>query len=220
LISANAPFCAFDRCVILSEYGRPPLRDERLARVLAYSAEDPPSIWALKARALAACGSTDEAWAALRAVESAALSRLPCDRDYLGTLGHLTRTALSLGALDYAAVLYTLLSPFPEQFAGHVDFYCEGSVEQLLGMLASALGQTSAALTHLEAGLALNERFGLAARSAETRLQLAQGLSEAASPRQRTRALALAREAKASADQLGMRHLSEAAAAWLHGAGG
>lgn len=49
-------------------------------------------------------------------------SLLPCDRDYLGTLGHLARATLLLGALDYASVLYRLLTPYPEAFAGHLDF--------------------------------------------------------------------------------------------------
>jgi tetratricopeptide (TPR) repeat protein len=184
-ISANEPFCAFDRCVIFAEFGRPLALDDRLQRSLAYSAGDPPSIWALKVRALATAGQLDEAREALRNVTSAELALLPCDRDYLGTLGHLARAALLLGALDYASVLYRLLAPYPEAFAGHLDFFCEGSVAQLLGMLAQALGEHDAALAHFEAGLRSNERAGLGLRSDEARTQLSQARAKLHSARSR-----------------------------------
>jgi hypothetical protein len=206
-ISANVAFCAFDRSVIFTEFGPASPIDDRLRRALAYDPIDPPSIWALKVRALATAKLSDEAWSALRAVNVAQLARLPCDRDYLGTLGHLARAALLLGALDYADAIYSLLSPYPEAFSGHVAFFCEGSVSQLLGMLAQAAGRHKQAVAHLDLGMRSNERAGLGLRSAESRLQLAQALMREASAGDRARALALAREVHASAERLGMQRL-------------
>jgi hypothetical protein len=161
-------FCAYDRCVVLAAGDA---RSERWERALAPDLQDPPNIWALKVRALAAAGWKDEARAALAAVPAETLTHLPCDREYLGTLGALTRAALTLEASDYARVLYELLSPFPEHFAANLAFHCEGSVSQLLGMLARSFGEPAKARLHLEAAIAASEQAGLTACAAEARLE-------------------------------------------------
>jgi hypothetical protein len=171
-LERTAPFVGFDRAVVLPELGEPPALDERLRRALSYERSDPPGIWAMKVRALASAGWVEAAHASLRAVAPADLAKLPCDRDYLGTLGHLARAALQLGAQEYVKSLYSLLLPYPERFSIHVSFLAEGSVAQLLGLLASALGEQPKAETHLRAGVAHNERAGLARRAAEARSQL------------------------------------------------
>jgi eukaryotic-like serine/threonine-protein kinase len=165
-ISAGDPFCAFDRAVIFGEFTQ--------LEPLAYDESDPPSVWALKLRALATAGLIEDAWSALRTLEVAELALLPCDRDYLGTLGHIARAAVLLGATDYAKVVYNLLARFPDAYAAHVSFFCEGSVQQLLGMLAQTLGRRQEARMHLEAGIQMNERAGLVLRTAEARTQLAE----------------------------------------------
>ena len=54
----------------------------------------------------------DEAASALTALASPAeLTRLPRDADFLGTLGHVAHTVVSLGELPHAAVAYELLAP-------------------------------------------------------------------------------------------------------------
>jgi len=126
----------------------------------------------MKVRALAAAGARDEASPALAAESPAALRRLPCDRDYLGTLGALARASLILQATDYARVLYELLSPYPEDFAVNLAFVCEGSVSQMLGMLARILGERSQARQHLKMAVALSEQAGLATCAADARLEL------------------------------------------------
>jgi hypothetical protein len=170
----TAPFSGFDRAVVLPELGHPPVLDATLRRALAYERSDPPSVWSMKVRALATAGWVEAAHASLRALEASELAKLPCDRDYLGTLGHLARAALLLGARDYAQALYPLLAPYPEHFATHVSFWAEGSVSQLLGMLAAELGQGSQAIAHLQAGIAQNERAGLVRAADQARAQLAQ----------------------------------------------
>jgi eukaryotic-like serine/threonine-protein kinase len=210
-------FCAFDRVVVFGELAEATALDDAVRSALDFEAPGPPSIWSMKVRALATAGLVGEARAALRTVPAGELARLPCDTCYLGTLGQLARAALLLHALDYAEAVYALLSPYPDRFAGHVSFLADGSVSQLLGMLAHALGRHASAATHLQAGIAANERAGFAPRAAEARLQLAQSLL-AQTGSDRARALDLAREAHASATRLGMQRLAREAAALLDNA--
>jgi hypothetical protein len=217
-IFGTEPFCAFDRAVTLGELTDTAELDGAARSSLGYDASEPPSVWALKVRALATAGLSSDARVALRAVTAANLAKLPCDRDYLGTLGHLARAALLLNALDYAEAIYPLLLPHPQYFASQVSFLCEGSVSQLLGMLAHALGRRADAVAHLEVGISANERAGLAPRAAEARLQLAQCLLDQGTANARPRALELAREAHSRATQLGMQRLVRAAAAVLQSA--
>ncbi|MFI5306627.1 MAG: AAA family ATPase [Polyangiales bacterium] len=207
------PFCAFDRVVVFGELVGVTALDDAMRNALELDASDPPSIWALKVRALSAAGLEGEARAALRAVAPAELARLPRDRDHLGTLGHLARAALQPGALDYAETVHALLAPHSQSFAGHVSFLCEGSVPQLLGALSHALGRRSAALAELEAGAQMNESAGFAPRAAEARLQWARCLLDRGTADERRRGLDLAREAQARAERLGMQRLARDAAA-------
>jgi DNA-binding winged helix-turn-helix (wHTH) protein len=161
-------FCAYDRSVI---FAGSELRSERWERALAPDPEDSPNIWAMKVRALSAVGAIDEARSALTSLPAATLTHLGCDREYLGTLGALARAALTLEAHDYARVLYELLSPYPEHFAVNLAFLCEGSVSQLLGMLARSFGETARARRHLETAIAASEQAGLTACAAEARLE-------------------------------------------------
>ncbi len=216
-ITGTAPFCAFDRVVVLGELAGTTALDDAVRSALEPDASDPPSIWALKLRALATAELAGDARAALRAVAPADLALLPCDRDHLGTLGHVARAALLLGALDYAEAAYALLAQHPGYFAGHVSFLCEGSVSQLLGMLSHALGRHALAVAQLETGVRDNERAGLAPRAAEARLRLARCLLEAGTTVGRRRALELAREAQTSAERLGMQRMAREAAALLQG---
>lgn len=215
-ILGTAPFCAFDRIVIFGEIGEdPPLLDDALRSALDYDACDPPSIWSMKVRALATLGLHEEAWAALRAVPPEALAALPCDNPYLGTLGHLARAALKLHATEYMEALYPLLARFPQHHAAHYAFLSEGSVPQLLGMLACALGRHDEACAQLERGVAVCEEGGFALRAAEARLSWATCLLEHGRPAQREHALTLAHEAFRAAKRVGVRSLARAVSATL-----
>lgn len=129
-------FCAYDQSLGLAA------DDPRIdwQRALAPRADDPPSIWALKLRALVARNALDEARRGLCRVPAAQLARLPCDREYLGTLAALSHVAIALDAGDYTGALYALLQPFEACFAINLSGYCEGSVAQLLGRLARSHG--------------------------------------------------------------------------------
>jgi DNA-binding winged helix-turn-helix (wHTH) protein len=162
---------AYDRAVVLGEAASLPKSALRAA--LALDAGDPPSIWSLKVRALAAAWFHEDARDAIRTVTPNRLSLLPRDRDYLGTLGALARAVLTLRARDYAEAIYPLLSPYSEYFAAHVGFFCEGSVSELLGRLAGLMGRRDAAIDHLRLAVALSDRAGLAGCAAQARLELA-----------------------------------------------
>ncbi|HKU42555.1 MAG TPA: hypothetical protein VJR89_30565, partial [Polyangiales bacterium] len=210
-ITGHEPFCAFDRCVVGTELGSPPQLDDALRRTLAFEAADPPSVWAMKVRAWTSVGAPGDARSTLRAHSPQQLAQLPHDRDYLGTLGHLARAVCALHALDYAHVLYGLLSRYPDRVAGHVSFYCEGTTQQLLGMLAQTLNRPAQATLHFQSALAHSDSAGLGLRAAEVRLQLAACLPANGDAAQRRRALALARQARASAERMGLpRLISEA----------
>jgi DNA-binding winged helix-turn-helix (wHTH) protein/tetratricopeptide (TPR) repeat protein len=212
-IVGHETFCAFDEQVVLAVFGRAPSVDERTREALTPESHDSPSIWALKIRALATAGLTQSARAALQ-MHSAHLATLPCDRDHLGTLGHIARAAVLLEARDVAATMYEVLLPWAESFAGHVSYFSEGPVSQLLGMLAVLLGQPAQAKLHFERALVLAQRAELGLRAAEIRLQLARCLLQEGAP-QSTRAHTLVSKAYAKAEQLGARGLTRDAASLL-----
>lgn len=212
-ILGTSPFIAFDRVVVVSELTEAPLYDEATRRALQYEPSEPPSLWAMKLRALVTAGLLDEARAGLRALSPRDLESLPCDSNYLGTLGHVARAALLVGELDYVETLYRLLAPYPEQFCGQVSFLCEGSVSQLLGMLAHGLERFAVAASHFETAIINNERAGFAPRAAEARLQLTLSLLDGELANHRSRAQALVREVVASVERLGLRRLLAAATA-------
>jgi len=220
-ITGYGPFRAFDRTVVWSELGQAPAIDDDTRQALAASPNDPPSIWAMKVRAWAtiaeyggdakvgqdATGAHAEARARLFVLSPQELAHLPRDRDYLGTLGHLARAVVSLGALEHAEALYQLLSLHPDRFAAHIAFYCEGSIQQLLGMLALVLGRSAAAMAHLQVAIRRSDGAGHGLRAAEARLQLATCLVAHGGSPQRRRAVALARQARASAERMGLSKL-------------
>jgi eukaryotic-like serine/threonine-protein kinase len=196
-IWGTALFCQYDRNVIFGQpAGEPPA-------ALAPGASDPPSVWGIKVRALAAAGLQDVARAALHAVAPEALARLPRDRDHLGTLGALTRAALQLGSLPYVQALYAQLEPYSDRFAVQAGSLCEGSVAQLRGMLALALGRDVEAIAQLEASIEHSERAGFTLCALSARLDLARGLARASSASDRQRAAELQVRARTELEQLG-----------------
>jgi DNA-binding winged helix-turn-helix (wHTH) protein len=211
----TAPFCAFDRSVIAREFEAPIAIDDALRDALRFEACDPASIWSMKVRSLAAAGLRDEARAMLEVVPVKALAELPCDAHYLGTLGHLARSALLLGARDYMAALYPLLARFPDAFAAHISILCEGSLAELLGALASALGRRAEAIAHLEHGIHLSDQAQLPMCAAGARLELARCLFSDAGNTRASRVKALAREAQSAAQHWGRKRLALEAAKFL-----
>jgi tetratricopeptide (TPR) repeat protein len=170
----TAPFCAFDRVLVFGDVPTTPKERLALCDALDFAASDPPSVWSLKLRALAAAGLRQEAESALMALpDPAEIARLPCDNDLLGTLGHLAHAVAWLGERRYAAAVYDRLAPYARSFSVQISFYCEGAVPQVLGVLARALGRESEAIAHFDQALVMNMWAGLAPQVVETRIQLA-----------------------------------------------
>jgi DNA-binding winged helix-turn-helix (wHTH) protein len=167
----SGTFVAYDESVVLSTGSTSEVRSSHEA--LAFHPDDPPGIWSLKVRALAASDRNEEARRSLREVPAAHLIRLPCDRDYLGTLGALARAALAVGELEYAEAIAELLSPHQDCFALHLAFFCEGSVPELLGSIACAMGKRNEGLMLLEAGAARSAKAGFSRCARRAREELA-----------------------------------------------
>jgi hypothetical protein len=161
---------AYDQAIVLRR--QPDSFVDSLRGVLALDSADAPSVWSTKVRVLTALGERRAAHAALSLVRPDQLARLPCDRDYLGTLGALAHASIELRARDYVAALYRLLEPYEQLFAAHIAFYCEGSVAQLRGLLAQSLGNSAAAEKHLVAGIARCDQAGLKTCAGQARHQL------------------------------------------------
>jgi hypothetical protein len=174
---ASHLLCIADACLVFQGAAR--LERQHWLTRLAYQPDDPPNIWALKVRVLSAAGLTSEAWRLLVEVPPERLAALPCDRDYLGTLGALTRAALTLDARDYLSALEPLLAPYSEKFATNIAFYCEGPLMLLQGMIAARMGRQNEARERLSAACELSDRAGLGACAAEARLELALRRSQA-----------------------------------------
>lgn len=144
-------FAAHDVWVVLQEGSYS--KHHELCTVVATNGDDPPNIWALKVRVLCAAGLHELARKALHSVPASALADLPYDRDYLGTLGSLTRSAIVLEEQEYLEALYPLLRPYRDRFAINIAFHCEGSIAELMGLISGALGRDNDAMVELEEGV-------------------------------------------------------------------
>ena len=132
-LAGTEELCAYDQSVVL----RVALTDAART-ALAFDAGDPPNVWSIKLRALAAAGLYDDARRGLYAIGPERLAQLPCDRDYLGTLGALARVALALNAREYIEPLRVLLAPYSDRVAINVAFVSEGTVAEVIAALGPA----------------------------------------------------------------------------------
>ena len=116
----------------------------------------------------------------------------------------------ALGDASAGAVLYRQLVPFAGAHAiGHTEGSI-GSVDRYLGLLAGTIGMIADAERHLDAAIAANDRMGARPWAAHARHDLARLLARRAGPGDSERAIALDREALATARQLGMTALEAA----------
>jgi DNA-binding winged helix-turn-helix (wHTH) protein len=211
------PYCTFDRIVVFREYdeGAPTLTASERATV-AYDGADPPSIWSLKVRVLAAAGLYDEARASLRSVGPDRIASLPCDSQLLGTLAHLTHAALELREGNYLEPLERRLAPYAGLYSADYAFWSE-PIAQLLASICAARGEHAQAAGHAEAALVASERAGYVVRACEARVALAAALFAKGSARDEEHATVTAREAQRSASRLGLRSIARRAALLLKG---
>jgi hypothetical protein len=174
-------FCAYDRALVLNTPPRDTGSDDAPPRALAYEVEDPPSIWAMKVRALAGLGRLDEARSSLRVLDPSAIALLPCDTHYLGTLSMMVHACIALEERSYFAPLAEALGRHPDAFASYPFAICDGPVVYLLALLAEAEGKTDKALW--QDTLELSERAGFVATASEARRRVAKRGTRRASRR-------------------------------------
>jgi tetratricopeptide (TPR) repeat protein len=118
------------------------------------------------ARAARALGRAD-----LLARAAHGLDRMPCDVNWLETIGALGEACAMLGDADRAAQLYGLLLPYEgrlEAVAGRA-LASWGAVDRHLGVMAAAMSRWEDAERHLEAALRENQRLGFRPWLASTR---------------------------------------------------
>ncbi|MFI5305868.1 MAG: ATP-binding protein [Polyangiales bacterium] len=170
---------------------------------------DPPNMLALKLRTQLELGRSEAARAILADFASRGLRRLPCDRDYLGTLTHLAAAAAALGEHEHAKTLHELLAPYADYFAADISLHCRGSIAHWLGLLDRSLGRLPNAVASLERAVRNNDTFGLLPRAVESRYELALILSQLSDPASHQRAATLCAQASTAASSMGMRPLLE-----------
>ncbi|HEX9032783.1 MAG TPA: AAA family ATPase [Streptosporangiaceae bacterium] len=119
------------------------------------------------------------------------------------------RAAALVGDADGAAIAYERLRPWARYFVtgGTGLNAIDGSSEYTLGCLAACLGKPDAAVRHLRAAIAANQRAGLPPFELMSRYDLARVLARRGRREHRSEALVLAGDAARGAARLGMRGL-------------
>ena len=143
----------------------------------------------------------------------AATMAAPRDARWLPTVCDVGRVACLLADVTGAAWCYEALAPYAAHFCagGAGALMCQGSVSSVLGRLAALLGRRDDADGHYAAGVSMNRRAGALPYLAETLAWWAE-LSVEGDP---VKARALAEEAAAVAQRLGLRPTAAAAGAVL-----
>lgn len=126
---------------------------------------------------------------------------------WTATLAYLADACGVLGDERTAALVYPELEPLAgaNVMIGHL-VCCYGAADRYLGVLAATLGEAQRAEEHFERALALNRRMALPTWLAHTAYEYARFL-DGRGGASRARARALAGEAAAIAERVGMREL-------------
>ena len=174
-----------------------------VVRVLATG--DRSSAWAPGlAAVLAGLGMEVEARAELGRIRAEGLEPLR-HALWLGALTYLTDACSLVGDGETAELLYPALEPLSGTNVqiGHL-VSCYGAADRYLGMLATLLGEWSAAEQHFEAALALNKTIGARTWLAHTSLEYGRMLMARRAGDDRARATVLLGEAVALAEEIGL----------------
>jgi DNA-binding winged helix-turn-helix (wHTH) protein len=132
-IRSASLFVAFDVAVVIARDGALGAGERDVLSQLSPRIDDePPALWVLRVRTLAAAGRTAEARTLLHVLPADELSHLPADRDHVGTLGTLLRVASALGELEYVRMLQALLVPYEAFVAVNAAFFSEGRVAEVI----------------------------------------------------------------------------------------
>ncbi|MBN1655850.1 MAG: AAA family ATPase [Deltaproteobacteria bacterium] len=206
-LESGRMLCDLDSGVLLSLTGDIRPFAAELKDRLKVDESDSPNIWASKIQKMAELGLLKEAENALRRVSVTEIYELPVDLCYLATFANLALGSVAVRATHYIGAVYELLTPYPQYYAASLSFHCDGSISYYLGVLARALGRNRDAVSHLEAALEQNARFGLKAHVIRTRCELARALAGDTSRTAQKRARSLVKQAMEDAQKLGLHRL-------------
>ncbi len=153
-------------------------------------------------------GLQAEAQAEFDRLAESEFGTLPHDALWVTCLAYLSEVCAFLGDRERAAVLYRLLQPQDGYciVLGMGVLFC-GAAARFLGMLAATMDRWDDAERHFEEALALETRAGARASLPTTQHAFATMLLRRGRPDDQQRALALATEARALAESLGMQSL-------------
>jgi hypothetical protein len=126
------------------------------------------------------------------------------DPESLATASWLAEICARLGAREAAGLLYERFAPWRDRCAGVYAISCRGSMARYLGLLAATAGRAAEAAAAFEHALAASRAGRAALFEAWTQWEYARLL---ASQGEDERACALADEARASAERLGLEKL-------------
>ena len=161
--------------------------------------------------ALAVLGRREQAGQVFEALAAEGFE-VRVEMQWLVSLSLLPEVARYLGDAERAGRIYEALLPYARHSATTPPELCRGSVSRSLGILAATKSDWEAADGHFEDALEMNAQMGARPWLAHTSYDYAHMLLERGRPGDRVRAQELAAAAKALADELGMKALSETVA--------
>jgi DNA-binding winged helix-turn-helix (wHTH) protein/tetratricopeptide (TPR) repeat protein len=173
------------------------------------------SPWAAgHAMALAACGHTEAARAAIEALFARDLQ--PRHRDFLPVvLALLAQAVLRIGDARLAGAIAAELDRVEDRCVVVAEsFACHGAVDRYRGLCAEALGDVRAAAAFYERGLGVDAALGALPFVAQGRFDLARALRRRGDPGDAARAAREIAVASDTALRLGMRPLAAGIRAW------
>ncbi|HEV7734256.1 MAG TPA: AAA family ATPase [Candidatus Binatia bacterium] len=169
-----------------------------------------PSMRCIAAAVFVELGREAEARQQFERLAASDFAIIPRDVLWLGAMPLIAQTAVALGDVARAALLYDLLLPFEHRVSVTVSPACSGSVARFLGLLATLLGRLDDAQRHFELALGVNARLGAHGHHAHTQADYAAMLiARDETLETRTQARSLLRDALMTARELGFVTLAD-----------
>lgn len=164
-----------------------------------------PSVRAVAALLACHLGHRARAQAELARFTASGFADLSRDAEFLSNLTALTRVAVTLADARAAAGIASLLEPYADLLVvDGIGAACEGSVHELLGVLAAVQSRWDEAVDHLQQALDVHVGLGAVPLTLRTQVELAETLQARAEPGDADRVAGLLASATATARELGV----------------
>jgi tetratricopeptide (TPR) repeat protein len=186
---------------------------EGVAKTIVKVAAGIPAAQTVVASTALEPGRIDEARAAFEQLAVDDFTQFPHDFSWLGVMARLASVCAALGDARRAIVLYRLLVPYEGRNIVSLGGPCSGPASHHLGLLAATAGRLEDAAAHFEDALAMSTAMGARPFLAHSQIAYADTLLRLDRPGDRERARALVDQARATAEELGMRPLVDKASA-------